>query len=68
MGDLRNQIGHLSAAEKLDLIDALWESLEGDAPLTDAQRAELEYRMSRYQENPADVIPWEQVRSGLFSH
>ena len=66
MSDLRNQIGNLSAAEKLELLDALWESLEADAPLTDAQRVELDYRMARYEQNPADVIPWEQVRAGLF--
>jgi putative addiction module component (TIGR02574 family) len=66
MSDLRNQIGSLSADEKLELLDVLWESLEASAPLTDAQRAELDYRMARHEENPADVIPWEQVRAGLF--
>jgi putative addiction module component (TIGR02574 family) len=65
MGDFRNQIGSLSAAEKLELLDVLWESLEDDAPLTDAQRAELDYRMARYEQDPAAVIPWEQVRAGL---
>jgi hypothetical protein len=32
MGDLRNQIESLSPAEKVELLDALWESLEADAP------------------------------------
>jgi putative addiction module component (TIGR02574 family) len=62
MSDLRNQIENLSADEKLKLLDVLWESLEADAPLTDTQRAELDYRMARYEQNPTDVIPWEQVR------
>ena len=66
MSDLRNQIGNLSPTEKLELIDVLWESLEADVPLTDAQRAELDHRTARYEQNPADVIPWEQVRTGLF--
>ena len=52
MSDLRNQIGNLSVAEQLEL--------------TDAQREELDYRMARYEQNPANVIPWEQVRAGLF--
>ena len=65
MGDFRNQIGNLSAAEKLELLDVLWESLEDDPPLTDVQRAELDYRVTRYEQNPAGVIPWEQVRAGL---
>jgi hypothetical protein len=42
MSDLRSQINSLSAAEKAELLDTLWESLEADsASLTDAQRAEL---------------------------
>jgi len=67
MTDLRNQIDGLSAAEKAELLDAVWESLEADAAsLTDAQRAELDYRIERHEKNPSDVIPWEQVRAGLF--
>ena len=65
--NLQNEIGSLSAAEKVELIDALWESLEADVPaLTDEQRAELDYRGARYQSNPSDVIPWEQVKAGLI--
>ncbi len=30
MSNLQNQLGNLSAAEKFDLLDALWESLEAD--------------------------------------
>jgi putative addiction module component (TIGR02574 family) len=67
MSDLRNQINSLSALEKAELLDAVWESLETDAvSLTDAQRAELDYRIEHYQQNPSAVIPWEQVRAGLF--
>ena len=65
--NLQNEIRSLSAAEKVELIDALWESLEADVPaLTDEQRAELDDRVARYQDNPSDVIPWEQVKAGLF--
>jgi putative addiction module component (TIGR02574 family) len=67
MSDLRSQINSLSAAEKADLLDTVWESLEADSlSLTDAQRAELEYRIARHEQNPSDVIPWQQVRAGLF--
>ena len=67
MSDFRNQIDSLSAAEKIELLDALWESLEaGEVPLTEAQRAELDYRIARHEQNPSDVIPWEQVRAGLL--
>ena len=67
MTDLRNQIDRLSAAEKVELLDAVWESLEANADsLTEAQRAELDYRIARYEKNSAEAIPWEQVRGGLF--
>ena len=66
MSDLRIQIENLSPAEKVELLDAVWESLEADsASLTAAQRAELDYRIDRHEKNPSDVIPWEQVRSKL---
>ena len=66
-GDLRQQIENLSASEKAELLDAVWESLEADAlSLTDAQRTELDHRIERHEQNPSDVIPWEQVRASLF--
>jgi putative addiction module component (TIGR02574 family) len=67
MNDLRSQINSLSAAEKAELPDMVWESLKADAvSLTDAKRAELDYRITRHEQNPSDVIPWQQVRAGLF--
>jgi putative addiction module component (TIGR02574 family) len=67
MSGLRNEIGSLSVAEKFELLDALWESLEGDElTLTEGQREELDYRVGLYERNPDEVIPWEQVRAGLF--
>jgi putative addiction module component (TIGR02574 family) len=57
MNDLRTQIESLSAAEKAELLDTVWESLEADAAcLTDAQRVELDYRIARHEQNPFDVI------------
>jgi len=67
MSDLRNQINSLSTAEKADLLDAVWESLEVDAlSLTGEQRAELDYRIARHAQNPSDVVPWDKVKKGLF--
>ncbi len=66
MSNLQNEIRSLSAAEKIDLLDLLWESLENDPlPLSAEQREELDYRVARYQQSPSDVTPWEQVRADL---
>ena len=64
---LRHELENLSASEKAELLDVVWESLEADAlSLTDAHAAELDHRIERHEQNPSDVIPWEQVRAGLF--
>ena len=64
---LRSEVASLSPVEKAELLDALWESLEADAvSLTDAQRAELDYRIARHQQDPSNVIPWGQVKADLF--
>lgn len=58
MSDLRHQIESLSAAEKAELLDVVWESLEADAAsLTDAQRAELDYRIDRNEKTPCRCHP-----------
>lgn len=63
MADLRHEIDRLSPAEKAELLDVVWESLESDAlSLTVEQRAELDYRIACHERNPSDVIPWEQVK------
>jgi len=67
MSNLRNQIESLSAVEKAELLDAVWESLEAEAlTLTEAQHAELDRRIAHHEQNPSDVIPWEQVRADLL--
>jgi putative addiction module component (TIGR02574 family) len=68
MNHLRSHIDSLSPAEKAELLDTVWESLEADAvSLTDAQRDELDYRIARHEQNPSDVVPWQQVKVGLFT-
>jgi putative addiction module component (TIGR02574 family) len=67
MSDLRSQIEGLSASEKAELLDAVWQSLEADAlELTDEQRSELDHRIERHSEDPDNVVLWEQVRADLF--
>jgi len=65
--DLRNEIDSLSPEQKAELLDAVWESLEADAQsLTDAQRAELDYRIARHEQNRSGVIPWDRVKASQF--
>lgn len=65
MSDLRQQIETLCASEKTELLDVVWESLEADALLlTDEQRAELDHRVERHEQNPSDGSPWEAKKLG----
>ena len=67
MSNLPGAIGGLSVAEKFELIDVLWEDLEAAVPLlTEAQRDELDLRVSRYEQDKSAAIPWEQVRANVL--
>jgi len=63
---LLEQDRKLSVDEQLALVEALWNDLAGrDAmPLpTDAQKAELDRRLAAHEANPADVVPWSEVKA-----
>ena len=67
MSNLINEIDGLSTAQKAELLEVVWQSLEADAlSPTEAQRAELDYRIARHEQNPSDVIPWDKVKASLF--
>ena len=52
----------LTPAERLDLIERLWDSLsEDDVPMTDAQRGELEHRLNALDREGPIGVPWEQL-------
>lgn len=53
----------LSATERLDLIARLWDSLDEAAPLTEAQKAELDRRLAT--SDTATARPWPEVRAEL---
>ncbi len=56
------QLRSLSVAERLDLLERVWESLEGEeiTPLlTLEQEAELDRRIAEHEAHPEEAIPWE---------
>ncbi|MGQ0767155.1 MAG: addiction module protein [Gemmatimonadota bacterium] len=61
---------HLSAAERIQLAEDLWDSIEPEddaLALTPEQRAELDRRLADLDANPGDAIPWEEVRAKLVA-
>ena len=64
LGDLLE----LSVSERIQLVEDLWDSVTAvpDAvPLTEAQKEELDRRLTAYREDPDAGSPWESVRERL---
>ena len=58
----------LPLADRIELIEALWESIarEGYEPeLTREQAAELDRRLEAHQRNSGDVVSWDSIKADL---
>jgi putative addiction module component (TIGR02574 family) len=59
-------ITRLSPDERLRLIEQLWDSLEEEQiPLSPAQQAELERRLSSFDEDSAQAVSWDELKTEL---
>ena len=58
-------VDRLSVAERLVLVEELWDSIAASTPVSDAQRTELDRRLADHKANPNDVVPWEEVKSSI---
>jgi putative addiction module component (TIGR02574 family) len=66
MSDLIPELARLSPRQRLDLIEALWESLDDkDVPVTEAQRAELDRRIAGFEQDREQSISWDQLSAEL---
>ena len=65
------ELTQLPVAERLKLLEALWESLRPEpaaAELTFAELALLDERIREADEHPERAIPWEQARAQLWAN
>jgi putative addiction module component (TIGR02574 family) len=63
-------IDRLSVEDRLALLQEIWDSLAADieqAPLTEAQRQEVDRRLAAHRANPQAAIPWEQVEADALA-
>ncbi|MGE3913835.1 MAG: addiction module protein [Chloroflexota bacterium] len=68
MAITKDDILKLSVAERLELIDTIWNSIDTDSedlPLTEAQRREIDRRLAQYAANPPQLSSWEEVRARI---
>ncbi len=61
-------IAQLSVAERIQLVEDLWDSLTTTPeaiPVTQAQRDELDRRLQAHHDNPSEGASWEQVKTNI---
>src|SRR5205085_9611310 len=62
-------IDRLSVADRLTLLEEIWDSIAAtaeDVPLTEAQKEELDRRLAAHQADPQARSPWEEVKARLL--
>jgi len=67
---LIEEILELPPAERVAIVQEIWESVAGDAraiPLTAGQREELERRWLDLQQHPDEGESWDEVKKALQS-
>ncbi len=72
MSSLMSSLGvdRLSPAERVQLVEEILDSLDGDReppPITEAQRKELDRRLAILEANPAGASPWEEVEARVLA-
>jgi putative addiction module component (TIGR02574 family) len=67
MASHKIDFSHLTPAERIELIEALWDSLDPDqaAPLTPELVDELERRSAEPEANPDAGRTWEEIHADL---
>lgn len=55
----------LPVADRIQLIDAIWDTLPADSlpPLNDEWVAEIQRRSAEYDSGSVETVPWEQVKA-----
>lgn len=61
----------LTVSERIQFVEDIWNSIAAEPPdavgLSPTQKAELHRRVAAHRADPSTTVPWEQVRSELFS-
>lgn len=65
---LTQEILKLSVAERIQLVEDLWDSIAltpDQLPVTEAQKAELDRRRQRFEQGATTTHSWEEVKKNL---
>jgi putative addiction module component (TIGR02574 family) len=59
------EILELSVAEKIQIVEDIWDSISNspeELPLSEAEKLELDKRLEDYKKNPNNGIEWETLK------
>ncbi len=62
------EIFELSVAEKIQIVEDIWDSISNapeELSLTEAEKLELDKRLESYKQNPDEGIEWETLKKNL---
>lgn len=68
MTQVLGEIKKMSVAERILLVEAIWDSIAAESQsldLSTAQRQHLKGRLDSYHENPDDVLSWDEIKASL---
>ncbi|HET9053850.1 MAG TPA: addiction module protein [Cyclobacteriaceae bacterium] len=70
MGSKHKEILELSVAEKILLVEEIWDSILAEnttqtSDLTDAQKKELSRRLDLYRAGKTETFSWEDIKTSL---
>jgi putative addiction module component (TIGR02574 family) len=57
----------LSPAERIQVVEFLWDSIDTQPPLTAGELDELDRELAEHRADSSGAIPWEEVRAWLWS-
>jgi putative addiction module component (TIGR02574 family) len=67
---LLEQAKLLDVDEQIELVEAIWNGIvnrDAAPSITDAQKNELDYRLTDYLANPNDVLSWDEVKASAYA-
>jgi putative addiction module component (TIGR02574 family) len=68
IADTLNEIATLSIDERINLVQAIWDSIAADqacVDLTEAQVQELDRRIADYEADPDNLMTWDEIRASI---
>ena len=63
-----NEIASLSVEDRILLVQAIWDGIAAEqvySDLTETQKRELDRRINGYENDPDNVLSWEEVKASI---